>query len=70
VTLRTLSPAVPLTRGQPFELFLHSSSCAATLHKIVAAVGRAGERLEGPKPRTLPAGSAAVVQLQVRRDRT
>ena len=66
VSLRTLSPAVPLTRGQPFELYVHSTACACVLHKIVCGLGKRGERLE-ERPRWLGGGCAAVVQLQLDR---
>lgn len=67
VQLRTLGAF--LTKGQPFELYAHSASCAATLRKIVAAIDKkTGERLpEAPKPRRLLPGMAAIVQLDLDR---
>ena len=66
VQLRTLAPRAPLTPGQPFELYVHSASCSATLKRIVAGVDRrTGARADGRPPRCLPAQSAAVVILEL-----
>ena len=66
VQLRTLAPRAPLTPGQPFELYVHSAACSATLKRIVAGVDkRTGARADGRPPRCLPAQSAAVVILEL-----
>lgn len=64
VLLRTLQPATPLTKGQPFELYCHVSSCSATLHKIVCGIDKAGQRTQS-RPRHLLSNSGAVVQLEL-----
>jgi elongation factor 1 alpha-like protein len=68
VQLRVLSPPAPLTRGEPFELYVHAASCCATLRRVVAAVDRrSGARLDAKPPRALGAQSLAFVQLDLER---
>jgi elongation factor 1 alpha-like protein len=63
VQLRVFSPPAPLTKGQPFEVYVHTASAPAILHKIVAGVQKDGVRAAA-RPRFLVAQSAAVVQLR------
>ncbi|KAL1498509.1 hypothetical protein AB1Y20_013832 [Prymnesium parvum] len=66
VTLRTFQPPAPLTKGQPFEMYCHTSAVCATLRKIVCSVDKFGQRTES-RPRSLLGGTAAVVQLDLER---
>lgn len=67
VQLRALSAR--LLKGQPFELYCHTCSCAAVLRKIVGAVdGKTGARMTDARPpRSLLPGSMAIVQLELER---
>ena len=77
VRLRALAPRTPLTRGQPFELYVHAAACCATLRKIVTTLtdtdsgtscdgGGAGASGAGvPPPRSLATGARALVQFDL-----
>ena len=66
VTLRTLQPPAPLTKGQPFEMYCHAAAVCVTLRKIVCALDKQGRRAAG-RPRALLPGSGAVVKLALER---
>ena len=66
VQLRVFDVAVPLTKGQPFELYLHTASCSCVLRKVLAGLDRLGKPTAA-KPRCLVSQSAALVVLELER---
>jgi len=47
-------------------MYVHSGSCRATLRKIICGLDKHNQRTDG-RPRFLPAGSGAVIQLELER---
>ena len=66
VQLRVFDVAVPLTKGQPFELYLHTASCSCVLRKVLAGLDKLGKPTAA-KPRCLVSQSAALVVLELER---
>jgi len=67
VQLRVLPCGAALSRGMPCEAYCHAASVPAVLASLVCRIDRQGRRVNGPRPRVLLPGGAAVVQLQLSR---
>lgn len=60
--LLTINLHLPITPGQPVELYCHAQAQAATVSKILALVDKTGQL--GPRPRCLTGSMAAIVRIR------